>query len=391
MATTKKTVQSCGGMEQYLAETNSSSWKKYHHNRTCNDAYIEIKRNLEQIQETVVLGAMSESIHTAIAEYQKKIEAINLERDASTRTSRIQELFVSDPVIFLNDHGPQHMEKVIERANAIISNFSSDPLSEFEVFLLLAAIQIHDIGNVLGRAGHEKKLGDIFDSSCSSVVPDVPERRVIKNIAMAHGGKSQRGKDTISLLSPCETIFNAPVRTRLLAAILRFSDELADDSSRANRAAIDLGILGTNSKIYHDYSKALHTVNIVKDEDNKGFKISLVFELLTESLATIYLVGGNEKYLIDEIYDRTLKMEIERRYCMKFMYPYISIGKIDVSINIYAITSEKIRTISYTLEDVSYPELCLAGQLQTSFGLDIPSGKELLNSMIESGELNEGR
>lgn len=386
---TKKTIQSCGGLEQYLAETNSSTWKKNHNDRTCNEAYQEIKKNLKQIQETVISGAMSESIHDALNTYKEQLKDICVEEENETRMRKVHELFSSDPVVFLNDHGPDHNEKVIERADAIVSCFKNEHLSEFEVFLLLSAVQIHDIGNILGRAGHEKKLGDIFDENCSTIIPDVPERRVIKNIAMAHGGKSILGKDTISLLSTSEHIFNSLVRTRLLAAILRFADELADDSSRANRAAINLGILSTDSRIYHDYSRALHTVNIVEDLMNNDLKVSLVYELETEALRDTYQVGGCDKFLLDEIYDRTLKMEVERRYCMKFMHPYISIGRIDVSINIYGKTSERIQTISYTLEDVSYPETPIAGQIKAGWKIDVPSGEELLKTMIKRGVIND--
>lgn len=384
----KKTVKSCGGLEQFLMATQSVSWKKNHNGRTCHEAYQEVKRNLEPIQKTVIAGAMSEGVHTAIENYKAELETINKEEAEEKRIKKIHELFAADPVIFLNDHGPEHMEKVIDRANAIISHFEKDFPSEFEAFLLLCAIQIHDIGNVLGRAGHERKLVGIFDDSCKNTIPDAPERRAIKSIAMAHGGKSELGKDTISQLSPQETIFSAQVRTRLLAAVLRFADELADDTTRANRAAMDLDILGTNSAIFHSYSRALHTVSVEADAENHDCKVALVFELETEELKKKYLVGGHEKYLLDEIYDRTLKMELERRYCMKFMYPCINIGRIDVKINVYGQMSEKVRTISYMLEDVSYPDAPVAGQIVSTWKKDVPTGEELLHSLIERGVIN---
>lgn len=384
----KKTVMSCGGLESFLSSTQAPSWKKNHNGKTCYEAYIEVKRNLEPIQKTVIEGAMAEGIRSTVENYKTELGTINKEESEEIRIRKTHELFASDPVIFLNDHGPEHMEKVIDRANSIIFHFEKDPPSEFEAFLLLCAIQIHDIGNVLGRAGHERKLVDIFDNNCKSTIPDTPERRAIKNIAMAHGGKSELGKDTISLLSPQETIFSTQVRTRLLAAILRFADELADDATRANRAAMDLGILGTNSEIYHSYSRALHTVNVEGDSENHDCKVSLVYELETDELKKTYLVGGHEKYLLDEIYDRTLKMELERRYCMKFMYPCINIGRIDVTINVYGRMSEKERTISYTLEDVSYPDAPVAGQIVSTWKKDVPSGEELLQSLIERGVID---
>ena len=378
------------GLENYISSKNSSSFKKYHGNRTCHEAYVELKRNLLPIQENVTTGAMADAIRDLTNSYGEKIQAIIATTpDKDAQIVRMHELFAADPVLFLNDHGPDHINMVIDRANSIVANFSTDHLSEFEAFILLCAIQIHDIGNILGRAGHERKLNSIFDEKSTNIIVDTPERRVIKSIAMAHGGKTENGKDTISLLSARETIFNETVRTRLLAAILRFADELADDNTRANRPALDLNILGTNSDIYHKYSRALHTVAIKPDEENNDFKVSLVFELEAHSLKNRYLVGKHEKYLLDEIYDRTQKMELERRYCMKFMYPYINVGRIEVVINIYGSQSQKLKAISYTLEDVSYPNDAVVIRNGMIGSISVPSGEEMLHTLVERGEIDE--
>lgn len=378
------------GLENYILTKNSSSFKKYHGDRTCHEAYVELKRNLLPIQENVTTGAMADAIRDLMTSYSDKIQAIIAETpDKDAQIVRMHELFATDPVLFLNDHGPDHINMVIDRANSIVANFSTDHLSEFEAFILLCAIQIHDIGNILGRAGHERKLNSIFDEKSTNIIVDTPERRVIKSIAMAHGGKTENGKDTISLLSARETIFNETVRTRLLAAILRFADELADDNTRANRPALDLNILGTNSDIYHKYSRALHTVAIKPDKENNDFKVSLVFELEAHALKDRYLVGKHEKYLLDEIYDRTQKMELERRYCMKFIYPYINIGRIQVDINIYGSQSQLIRAISYTLEDVSYPNDAVVVRNGMIGNISVPSGEEMLHALVERGEIDE--
>src|ERR1039457_2256022 len=56
--------------------------------------------------------------------------------------------------IFLNDHGPGHITTVIQRATELVAA-KACALSPYEVYLLLAAIQVHDVGNILGRKGHE--------------------------------------------------------------------------------------------------------------------------------------------------------------------------------------------------------------------------------------------
>lgn len=373
------TLNSCGGLEQFLQLSQAQKWKKYHNNRTCFEAYCELKNNLVPIQKDVNIGAMKEEIDGLIASYSKEAEEIF--KSNEDVENKIQELLTKHQVIFLNDHGPGHIEKVIERANEILISFVREPLSEFEAFILLCAIQIHDIGNILGRAGHEKKLKNIFDDNCQNIILDSPERRVIKSIAMAHGGELNGSKNTISNLSVTEMIFDNPVRTRLLAAVLRFADELADDSTRASRVAQDLGIIGESSLIFHAYSRSLHTVKIVNDEMNNDFKINLIYELQDKDFKNKYKFDKFEKYLLDEIYDRTIKMERERRYCMKFIHQYINIGRIEVKINIYdEETNLKIDSITYTLEDISYPNEPKVGSIINI--ASVPTGDEVQKKIL---------
>ena len=203
---------------------------------------------------------------------------------------------------------------------------------------------------------------------------------------MAHGGKTRDGsKDTISKLRTSEVIFDTTIRTRFLAAVLRFADELADDSSRANRPALNLNVIGVESEIYHNYSKVLHTVAIEKDDTNNDHRIVLVYELDSSMLAKKYKIGNCEKFLLDEIYDRTLKMEQERKYCMKFMHPYLDIGRIDVTINIYDEDLEPLPSISYRLEDISYPDSPKIGRIK-DIDASIPSGEEMLLKITDKGD-----
>ena len=85
----------------------------------------------------------------------------------------------TEHIVFLNNHGPEHIQKVIERAYCIITNMTEN-LSEFETFILLCAIQIHDIGNILGRAGHERNLHEIFNEHSKDIIIDNPEKYAYK-------------------------------------------------------------------------------------------------------------------------------------------------------------------------------------------------------------------
>lgn len=376
-------LNECCNLEEYLEGVSTLKWKTNHNSRTFWEAYNQIKLNLKPIQENVATGAMAEGISACIETFRREIEEVKA--SGGDYDKILLDFLSSDHIIFLNDHGPAHIEKVIERAFSILNSTSSE-LTEFETFILLCAIQIHDIGNILGRAGHERKLHEIFDEHSKDIILDSPEKRVIKSIAMAHGGKTREGsKDTISKLRTSEVIFDTTIRTRFLAAVLRFADELADDSSRANRTALDLNVIGVESEMYHNYSKVLHTVAIEKDDTNNDHRIVLVYELESSMLKKKYKVGSGQKYLLDEIYDRTLKMEQERRYCMKFMHPYIDIGRIDVTINIYDEDLELLPSISYRLEDISYPDSPQIGHIK-DVDASIPSGKEALSYIKDKGD-----
>ena len=58
---------------------------------------------------------------------------------------------------YLNDHGPSHITTVIDRASHMIGD-PNDRLRPYEVYVLLVAIHLHDLGNIFAE-----EKGDITD------------------------------------------------------------------------------------------------------------------------------------------------------------------------------------------------------------------------------------
>ena len=54
---------------------------------------------------------------------------------------------------FLTDHGPKHIDTVIQRASSLLAHPSQSfpQISAYEVYILLLAIHFHDVGNIFGR------------------------------------------------------------------------------------------------------------------------------------------------------------------------------------------------------------------------------------------------
>ena len=266
---------------------------------------------------------------------------------------------------YLNDHGPDHIAKVILRASQLIKE-SKIELSEYEIYILLMAIHIHDVGNILGRDKHEINSMDIIKKYGMDAGHDRIEWDCIFEIAEAHGGNP---KDKISDLNE-EKILDFLVRKPILAAILKLADELAEDRTRASRFQLENNLIHEYAELYHRYSFCLHSATI----DGIARQIKLSFDVEEDDLCKKFKIKIKENdqdvirevYLIDEIYARTFKTHLERMYCMRFTRPELQIDKIRVDIQIT--TKEKDtrnraikKHITYDIGEVGYPTISAEG------------------------------
>lgn len=262
--------------------------------------------------------------------------------------------------IWLTDHGPEHIATVIRRASALMCPNDNCRLTPYEAYLLLVAIHLHDVGNVFGRPEHEKKCRDIlFDLDHTLVGGDAFEKRMMCDIAMAHGGyadEDNQDKDTISKLpyDPPRSGDKKSVRVKMLAAILRFADELADDYTRTSRFVMgNMKEVHPGSEIFHKYADRLRDVRI----DAAERSISLRFELNYDVVSKKYQKHEDSRYLIEEIMDRTLKMHREHMYCTRFMLPDVLIERINVRIDVCSDKySQVLGRIQYVMAQQGYPE-----------------------------------
>lgn len=348
------------------------------------ERYEEVKRALLPIHETVEKGAMAAG---AIEWMQRSIEIIEKIENEAERKYELEKLIQSDPVVYLNNHGKGHVDKVIARVSEMLHFFDRGHLTPYEGFLLLCAIQAHDIGNVFGRTDHEKSCQEILEDKAKPFIPDKIERKVIEKLAMVHGGTVDGERDTIGFLSESKRLHDRKIRKKLLAALLRFGDELADDSTRADREGIEKGTILDGSLIYHYYSDALHTVVIDKDRESGRVQLNLSYEFDSDVAAMQFTKNGSKKYLLDEIYGRVLKMERERRYCMRFLRPNFSLDAIRVEITIQnAKNLLKTDKINFTLEENGYPTEPASGHMK-NFLSEIRSGEEEIQYLTREWNL----
>jgi hypothetical protein len=131
------------------------------------------------------------------------------------------------------------------------------------------------------------------------------------------------------------------------------ADELAEDSSRAARFMIDADQVPAGSELHHRYADSLKSVSVSAN----GHEISLEFSIPRDVATRQFGPGGHEKYLLDEIMNRTLKMHYERIYCSRFMSGHgIRLDRIRVVIRFLEPSGQEYHDqIHYSLEDRGYP------------------------------------
>lgn len=230
---------------------------------------------------------------------------------------------------YLTDHGPRHVGMVIQRASLLLGKNISR-LSGYETFLLLLAIHFHDVGNALGRETHERQIAKVMTECKLSSDIDTAVRRLIVKIAAAHGGKTDDGsKDTIGEIEPEVFINGVQVRPALLAAILRFADELADDHTRTNELMNNINAIPEENRIYHLYSSCLQPVGI------SGRSINFQFDLNRSDVCKTFLKDNEECYLYDEILMRMKKCYCELLYCSRYAEGLLNFSAINVSISVF--------------------------------------------------------
>ena len=207
-------------LSEYLQQGKPEDFPSAHLTKSYKHRYEELDNKIQKY--TVETGAMKAEIDSLI----KELQDANTISDADLRKNTIEELLSGDRIIFLNKHGSEHIKRVQDKAFEIVKCFDGDVISPYETFFLLCAISVHDVGNFYGRENHEKKIIRILDTECANIIDDTVEKKTIAKIAGVHGGKINNNKDTISVLQVEDIKNNFEIKEQVLAAILRFADEL---------------------------------------------------------------------------------------------------------------------------------------------------------------------
>lgn len=266
----------------------------------------------------------------------------SLRRDVYSQINPGLACLSKSPGIY-TDHGPAHFDEVVLYAGHLLGNPTNVKalervLSPYELYILLCAIRLHDAGNIDGRDEHERRADSIIATHGGLIAKDAAEAHLIGEIASAHGGKTlSGGKDTIrELPNQPSLIRRGKCRSRRVAALVRFADEICEHEGRASSHHIANETLPDQNKLFHYYAHSIAGVAVELDSKCLRLQLRINAKYLSEPypLPQVNDSAPESRYLLDEIYERITKLDSERLYCNQFLPPEIQVESILVGADI---------------------------------------------------------
>lgn len=180
----------------------------------------------------------------------------------------------------LTDHGIKHIHKVQDIIYRLAEKRIQE-LNHHEIYTLCCTSILHDWGNIYGRKDHQLQVQKACNKAFTNHTRDQNEIMLFHNIVASHCGVSRLGtKDTINDIDENGTMHNGKrIRSRLVAALLKLSDELAECPERTSATFIESQDLPEESLMHHFY--ASHIKIEIDNENSNEQSIAIALHIPT--------------------------------------------------------------------------------------------------------------
>jgi len=180
------------------------------------------------------------------------------------------------------DHGETHCEAVEINLNELIPDDVKETMNEYEVFLLLSSVLLHDIGLMCANATGEK-IGDIrskhhersreFISKNLADLLNFHERLIIGEISYSHRDFILLEKiDDIKIIRHSK-LGDIKIRVGFLSSLLRFADACDMCHTRTSEELTGLSKLSEESAFYHNLHERVSGIDF--NQQNKSIALSI--------------------------------------------------------------------------------------------------------------------
>lgn len=250
---------------------------------------------------------------------------------------------------FRTDHGIGHINRILEKLSHFLQphlplqgNFNGRIIDIENLNLLMHAVLWHDLGNLYGRLNHPQNITEIFDKVKFFLYESRHQDWILK-IAQSHSGTESIER---IIGETSVTIYDSVAYPQFLSALLRISDEIEEDSRRAELVIK----VPKKNEAYMQFCSFNDSVIPVYKNDSLGnvaLEIQIKSKIGKEDIGKKWGKNAGEVTAIDEYVYRVNKINEERIYCNKFLQEHSALyfHKIDkISMEI-AISDEKDKTL----------------------------------------------
>jgi hypothetical protein len=235
---------------------------------------------------------------------------------------------------WFTDHGEVHVAAVMHSASELVKlklgGKKRDTLTTLDIYLILTAILWHDVGMVIDRARHADLVYDMtYDAS--EFFPNPHVQGLVAQIANAH--KGHNGLDSLSMHDLCT--IDGPgqdVNPALLAAVVRFADEISENHTRVSLPVLDQ--VPADQKIFWLYAASIGSC--VARPENERVIIDYRFD--ADQVTTRWLDRDFPEFwpaeektlpLLTYALCRLEKINNEREYCFRYFSSVAPIREVE--------------------------------------------------------------
>lgn len=215
------------------------------------------------------------------------------------------------------DHGETHCKNIESLLFRIIPPHVTEKMTEYEVFLLLCGVWLHDIGLLSKKSGeNDKQVRETHHIRSRELVrkelPEIEltedERYIVGEIAFFHRKMEDIGDaKEVYEIQDGETV--SKIRVRFLCALVRLADGCEIAHSRSSRKLLKIADIDDEAKFHHEAH--LHVSAV--DFDIISHEIAVHIRVKTEEDALLlgkFLKGNIEKELFS-VRDVLVKNDID--------------------------------------------------------------------------------
>jgi hypothetical protein len=224
---------------------------------------------------------------------------------------------------WFTDHGETHVAAVMNSASELVKEKlggrKRDSLTTLDIYLILTAILWHDVGMVISRARHAEL---VYDMTWGVVdfFPNPTVQGLVAQIANAH--KGHKGLDNLPTDDLCTVDGPAQhVNTALLAAVVRFADEISENHTRVSLPILPQ--VPEDQKIFWLYAASIGSSVALPDRGRVIVDYRFDADYVTQcwpdkDFPALWPEGGNKLPLLTYALGRLEKINNEREYCFQY-------------------------------------------------------------------------